>query len=223
MRLTWLIVSVSFLVASTEHAGACLLDDPTAVNGGETNLEFSVDLGVLDVEVTPLGDTTVDPLGRFVLPITEGNVAVNPLRGEVEHEGSGLRFSFGGASLDVDNLEFDFDHLRVTGEVTLGSITALLGIFNIVPCIGGECTAPGGMVPITGFGLFLRPEAEEKFESLFGDRRFDVGDQIALANMELKVADGPPVPEPTLLMLLGLALAGMAVVRRPVAGDQPSS
>jgi hypothetical protein len=222
MRLTWLIVSVSCLVASTEHAGACLLDE-REISGGQTDLRITVDLDNLGVDVTPLGDTTVDALGRFLLPITEATVEVNPLGGEVEHEGSGLRFGFGGASLDVDNLEFDFDHLRVTGEVTLGSITALLGIFNIVPCIGGECTAPGGMVPITGFGLFLRQEAEEKFESFFGDRRFDVGDQIALANMELKVADGPPVPEPTLLMLLGLALAGMAVVRRPVAGDQPSS
>jgi hypothetical protein len=205
-----LLALLAFL-AGSHTAGAVSVQ--RAVSGGSTSLAFTIDLDALDVDVEALGNTQVDGAGRFILPITSGDVTFGPLAGSIDHEGSGLRFSFGSVDLDLEDLRFDFDDGTVSGDLSVGPLSDTLDIFNIVACVDGGCTGPGGTVPITGFGLFLRTDAADAFENLvFGDDRFDDGDQIALAQIEIAA-----VPEPAALVLLGAALTGLATLRRKSA------
>jgi hypothetical protein len=209
-RFLPLLAMLAFMTGS-HTAGAVSVQ--SAVSGGSTALAFTIDLDALDVEVEALGDTHVDGSGRFVLPITSGDVTFEPLAGSIEHEDSGLRFSFGSVDLDVEHLRFDFDDRTVSGDLSVGPFSSTLDIFDLVACVDGGCTGPGGTVPITGFGLFLRTDAADAFENLvFGDDRFDDGDQIALAQIEIAA-----VPEPAALVLLGTALTGLATLRRKSA------
>lgn len=200
------LILVSLILAATwsEPARGCTLID---LAGGSTSLSFALDLDALDVEAEPLGDAELDGTTGFFLPITGGSADLEVPSGTLEHEGSGIRFDFGGAELDIEDLEFDFDARRVSGEVTALIFSGALDIFNIVPCSEGGCTGPGGTVPTTGFGLFLREQAADLFENLIAGDDFDDSDQIALANVT-------PVPEPAARLLLGVSLVVLSLVRR---------
>jgi hypothetical protein len=204
MKPIWILVSLILTAAWSQPSRACTLVE---LSGGTTSLLFTVDLDALDIDVEALGDAQLDGTTGFLLPITGGSADLAVPAGTLEHDGSGVRFDFGAVDLDMEDFEFDFDDLQVNAEVTATIFSGTLDVFNIVPCSDGGCTGPGGTVPTTGFGLFLRPGAADLFENLIGGDDFDDSEQIALVNVT-------PVPEPGLLTLLGVALGSSALVRR---------
>ena len=186
---------------------------PQEITGGNTTLTFTVDLDELDVDVSANGAAEMTSPGVFVLPITSGVADLPAVQGSIQHEDSGLAFDFGSVTIDADNLEFDFDDLQVNGDLAAGPIELHTGIFNVVLCSEGGCVGPGGSVPTTGYGLFLRAQAADFFENnVFGDVVFDDEDQILYAQTQPEFAGG--VPEPGLATLLGVALTAVACVSR---------
>ena len=193
------------------------------VTGGTASLHFTVDLDALGVDVTSVGNTTeLDPLD-FSLPVTDGMVRLKPLKGEVDTDNSGVRFSIGSVDIELDDLKFLFSKRKVTGDISNGSLDLTTSVFNLVRCNTGKCT--GATDPKNQYGLFLRAQAADFFENdVFGSGSFDDGDQIALATFDLTTkalkhhgngGDGSTqAPEPAALTLLGTALAALAVVRR---------
>ena len=213
-RLRW-ILALAALGLSTGRASAA----PREVTGGSTTLTFTVDLDALDVDVSANGAAQATSPGVFVLPITSGVADLAALQGSIQHEGSGLEFDFGSVSINADNLEFDFDDLQVNGDLSAGPIEAHTGIFNVVACSEGGCVGPGGTVPTTGYGLFLRAQAADFFENnVFGDVVFDDEDQILWAQTEPTFAGG--VPEPGFATLLGVALGALGYTSRKRTSSQ---
>jgi len=215
-RLGWILAltAASGLWSAQAHAV------PQEVTGGSSTFTFTVDLDALDVDVSANGSAEMSAPGVFVMPITSGVVDLPAVAGSIQHEGSGLEFDFGSVSVDADNLEFDFDNRLVNGDLSAGPLELHTGIFDIVVCSEGGCVGPGGTVPTTGYGLFLRPQAADFFENdVFGDVVFDDEDQIIYAQTNPTFAGG--APEPGLATLLGVALlplfAGVALRRAGAA------
>ena len=199
------LVSILALTAASGLWSAQARAVPQEVTGGSSTFTFTVDLNALDVDVSANGRAEIRAPGMFVMPITSGVVDLAAVAGSIQHEGSGLQFDFGSVSVDADNLEFDFDDRMVNGDLSAGPLALHTGIFNIVVCSEGGCVDPGGTVPTTGYGLFLRAQAADFFENdVFGDVVFDDEDQIIYAQTQPTFAGG--VPEPGLATLLGVGL-----------------
>ena len=212
-RVAWtLTLAAAGILAGA--AGAA----PREIVGGDTALTFTVDLDALDVAVSPRGNAEVASPG-LILPITSGVADLAATQGSIQHQGSGLEFDFGGVSVNADNLEFDFDDWMVNGDLSLGPLHLHTGIFDIVVCSEGGCVGPGGNVPTSGYGLFLRPQAADFFENdVFGDKVFDDGDQILFAETHPVFAGA--APEPGLATLLGAALAALVPRSRKRTSSQ---
>ena len=214
-RLGWILA----LAAASGLSSAQVSAAPQEVIGGSSTFTFTVDLDALEVDVSANGSTQMSAPSVFVMPITSGVADLAAVAGSIQHEGSGLEFDFGGLSVDADNLEFDFDDRQVNGDLSAGSLELHTGIFDIIVCSEGGCVAPGGTVPTTGYGLFLRPQAADFFENdVFGDVVFDDEDQILFAETQPIFAGG--VPEPAQVTLLGVVLAGLACVSRKTTSSQ---
>lgn len=208
-RLGWIFALAAASGLSSAQASAA----PQEVIGGSSTFTFTVDLDALDVDVSANGSAQMSAPGVFIMPITSGVADLTAVAGSIQHEGSGLEFDFGGLSVDADNLEFDFDDRQVNGDLSAGPLELHAGIFNIIVCSEGGCVGPGGAVPTTGYGLFLRPQAADFFENdVFGDVVFDDEDQILYAQTQPIFAGG--VPEPGLMTLLGVGLLFAGVVTR---------
>ena len=214
-RLGWIFA----LTAASGLWSAQARAVPQEVTGGSSTFTFTVDLDALDVDVSANGNAEMSAPGVFVMPITSGVVDLAAVAGSIQHEGSGLQFDFGGVSVDADNLEFDFDDRQVNGDLSAGPLELHTGIFDIIVCSEGGCVGPGGTVPTTGYGLFLRPQAADFFENdVFGDVVFDDEDQILYAQTQPTFAGG--VPEPDLATLLGVGMLPLLVgvaLRRSMA------
>lgn len=213
MRKLWLPISFAFFVGI---GGMARTTTAMPVTGGTTSILITLDTEELDIDVGAIG-LTEEEGGRFVLPISGGDVTL-PLSGMIEHEDAGLEFDLPNLpSFELHDLVFDFDESVVSGDLESALFSTNLDLFDLRPCVEGGCTGPGGTMPVTGFGLFLRPGAADVIENLvLGDEFFDDEQQIALADVSL-VFD-PPVAEPATLALLGLSLASLAFARRPRAG-----
>ena len=206
-----LLVSLLLGWSPGAHAMLCDGSGPVATAaGGSTSLFFTVDLDALDVDVSATGGATVGAAGEFILPISGGDASGDPLVGSIDHAGSGLEFDFGTASVEVEDMEFDFTGAIVNGELSAGPLELSTGVFDLEACAAGGCVGPGGTIPTTGYGLFLRTDAADFFENVVLGDGFDDGDQIAWAEVHVT-----PVPEPMLLSLLGVGLAAIGMVRRP--------
>src|SRR5262245_1790667 len=203
-----LLTAASLALAAIAWHGTALA---TPVVGNESNVTLVVDVGSLGVTVSPTGTTTIDPIGRYVLPITGGDVTFNPLAGFILHEGSGMMFTRDSSNVTVENLRVDFTTGIVTGDVSGTVSTGNMELFNIVPCDNGACTDGHGGIPVTEKGLFLRDTGAALFNGLFTSPVVSTGDQVGLAEIHLALSGG--VPEPATLLLLGIGLAGLAFVR----------
>ena len=214
-RLGWILA----LAAASGLSSARVSAAPQEVIGGSSTFTFTVDLDALDVDVSANGSAQMSAPGVFVVPITSGVADLAAVAGSIQHEGSGLEFDFGGLSVDADDLEFDFDDRQVNGDLSAGPLELHTGIFDIIVCSEGGCVGPGGTIPTTGYGLFLRPQAADFFENdVFGDAVFDDEDQILFAETQPTFAGG--VPEPAQVTLLGVVLAGLACMSRKTTSSQ---
>jgi hypothetical protein len=184
------------------------------VIGDESSVTIVVDTSSLGITVSPLGTTTQDALGRWVLPITGGDVTLHPLSGTIQHDGSGLSLDRNGSTVTFNNLNVDFGSGIVSGDVGGTGATGNMDLFTLQPCATGDCTDGHGGIPVTETGLFLRDNAASLLNGLFSSPVVATGDQIGLADIHLRLSDGNTVPEPAVLLLLGGSLAGVALVRR---------
>ena len=188
------------------------------VIGDQSSVTLVVDTSSLGITVTTLGTASTDVLGRTVLPITGGDVTLNPLAGSINHDGSGLSLERLGSTLTFENLVVDFSSGIVSGDVGGTGQTGNLDLFTLQSCSSGSCTDGHGGIPVTETGLFLRDNGANLLNGLFAGPVVATGDQIGLAEIHLRLQDGNSVPEPATLMLLGASLASLALVRRRVTG-----
>jgi PEP-CTERM motif len=184
------------------------------VIGDESSVTLVIDTTSLGIAVTPQGATSLDPLGRYVLPITGGDVTLHPLSGSIQHDGSGLSLERNGSTFSFENLSVNFTTGIVSADVGGTGPTGNMDLFTIQSCAAGDCTDGHGGIPITETGLFLRDSGASLVNGLFQSPVVATGDQIGLAEIHLRLADGNSVPEPAALLLLGGSLASFALVRR---------
>jgi hypothetical protein len=207
--MKYLLTAASLVLALAWYGSA----GATPVIGDQSSVTLVVDTSSLGITVTPLGTTTTDALGRYVLPITGGDVTLHPLSGTIQHDGSGLEFDRNGSMFAFQNLSVDFGTGIVSGDVS-GTATGNEDLFTLTPCSTGDCTDGDGGIPVTETGLFLRDGATNAINALFSSPIVSTGDQIGLADIHLRLSDGGTVPEPATLLLLGGGLAGFALVGR---------
>jgi len=201
------------LAAAPSARAVPLAGDYTLVD--VTSVEALADAGLA---LTTLGSAeafsspSLDVL-LALFPVTGGDVDLpNSFLGFVEHQGSGLRLSFLGVDLDLENFVIDTVNNVVNADVSFSGSSGAAAIFRIVPCASGPrgtCqTVPDGAVLPTGFGLRFTEEAALLLETAFGLQGF-ADFQFGVANTALRA-----IPEPGTLLLLGAGLTGLAALGR---------
>lgn len=129
------------------------------LSGGETTLRLdSTTRRVLDlagIKLSPIGDATLRN-GRFVFPISGGELATSPLGGTIEHSG-GLRFSAAGHGVDARDLIVDPTSDVVTAEVRGRRVPLLaLDVGNldkVPPKSGAQVVIPASASLLGGSAL----------------------------------------------------------------------
>ncbi len=197
---------------------------PVALAGDDTTLETALGSNALTaagIALSPLGFATTNGIGEFILPITGGSVDLASFEGTIDHATSGLRFSRATAFVSFSNWTVDLTNLVVAADVdssVFGSAMSQATVFSVAICpfyAGSDpCYERDGSVRIDDWGLRLSASAASLFGAAFGLTPGEVtalstGPHLALAEFDLR-----PVPEPGTLLMVGVALAGLAIAGR---------
>jgi hypothetical protein len=96
----------------------------TGIDGGDTKIvfdpQFYSTLDKLGIEINTAGAATLgDDDDSFRLPITGGDIDAAQfasLSGELEHYGSGMSFSRGGVTVELDDLVLNTETHQISGD-----------------------------------------------------------------------------------------------------------
>ena len=200
--LSRMLASAAFatvLVASPAMAQDSEDDGTTAVVGGQTDVTLTAapTLADLGLSAAPTGTATVTfdgAIPTFSFPITGGMVGDDGTM--LNHDGSGILFTGGDASLGIGNFMIDTSTSLVSGLATAnGTELGIVPIFSLG----------------TDFSLALTADAAGAFTTVFGAPNL-TGTVVGFANPQPALAGGA-VPEPGTwaLMLLGFGFIGSAI------------
>lgn len=199
MKLTRIFLTALFVLSSLAISA---LADPILVGGvTQVTLTSAPTLTSLGLAVAPTGTATVFTNSSGI-PVASFNITGNTPANLIFHDGSGLRFSAGGASLAISNFLINTNTNTITGTVMANG--ALVGnglnLFNIG----------------SGLNLTLSATALGAFGSTFGLNQATVTALSTAVIGTARIIPAADVPEPgTLLLLLsGAAVAGPALRRR---------
>ena len=142
------------------------------IKGGETRLRLNATtsklLDAAGVHISPLGRATGGD-GRFMFPVTGGNLTGDTLTGRVENAG-GLRFAVAGARIDATDLVVRPGKGVVTAIVA-GKRVPLLSMER-----GRVRRVPqSGSIVIPATAATLSPAAVPGLEDRLGNASFDGG------------------------------------------------
>jgi hypothetical protein len=194
-----------FLLAAVLVLSACAVSamaDSILVGGvTQVTLTSAPTLTSLGLTVAPTGTATVFTNSSGI-PVASFNITGNSPANLIFHDGSGLRFSAGGANLAISNFLINTNTNTISGTVIANG--ALVGngisLFNIG----------------SGLTLTLSSTALGAFGSTFGLNQATVTALSTAVIGTARIIPASEVPEPgTLLLLLsGAAVAGPALRRR---------
>ena len=128
----------TLLTAALAGAGSLLLAGTATaapVSGGITAVEVTIDLEGAGITPGLIGDAALaEGDGLTVLfPITGGDLEVDPLSGTIEHEGSGLTLSAGGATVELTDFIVNATTGFLSGNVAVvgGDSLGRVDIFSL--------------------------------------------------------------------------------------------
>lgn len=203
MKLTRIILAAVFLLSTLTISAVA---DSILVGGvTQVTLTSAPTLTSLGLAVAPTGTATVFTNSSGI-PVASFNITGNTPDNLIFHDGSGLRFSAGGANLAISNFLINTATNTISGTVMANG--ALVGndisLFNIG----------------SGLALTLSSQALGAFGSTFGLNQATVTALSTAVIGTARIIPASEVPEPgTLLLLLsGAAMVGPAVRRRWAKG-----
>ena len=145
-------------------------------------------LRALGVSVTPTGSGTFDAsTGTLGFPITGGFTAIHQdhsfkpgyVVGSIIHEGSGLKFSKGSKSIELDNFVVDPGNSILTGTVGGSAGVPLLQLDGSKL----QITQPNGNVQLYGTVAKLTGTAAAALNSTFGVTSFKAGMPLGVVRL----------------------------------------
>jgi hypothetical protein len=211
-----------FRMAAAAAALACSTPSLAAtVIGGTTVVNPTANLSGLGLTLGLTGTATLGGSG-VNFPITGGMLDPMTLAGQILHEGSGVRFSFGATNLDVGNFIIDTVNSQILGDVALnGSVLATdAQIFTF--SLAGLTPAQITNLANPSIVLLISPTAAGALTQVF-DAPNLTGEQFGLAATAPQLATTAPVPEPSTwaMLILGFGMIG-AVLRRRIRALAPA-
>ena len=162
------------------------------------------------LSINTLGSTLFSPGSDGVplvyFPITGGSINTGSLGtfGQVEHQGSGLSFSFGDATLNFSNFVIDTAALNITANVaTASQAFGVMSVFNFSQ--SGSAAAP--------LLFTFTADANRAFSAVLDTPISVDGVVLGLAN-SVPITTAVPEPATWLSLLTGLGLMSTWVRRR---------
>ncbi len=127
--------------------------EPSAIASGTTTLELSgrieLLLGAAGIDIVGVGAAEQSDQG-IALPVSGGEIGVDPLAGRLDHEG-GIRFEGGGQNVEATDLRLDLRSGEVTADVAGVRVPLLDCEFDParVSDDAGSVIVPAGSVTLT--------------------------------------------------------------------------
>lgn len=154
-------------------------------------------LGTLKLKPAPVGDGTITKQGVARFPITGGNVTyyepgtVSPfVQGEIDHDGSGLRLTGGGKTVELTDFVVDPGASVLTGKVAVdGEVAAESAPLFF---LDGRTLQPlrtaGSTAILEGTTVKLKDEAAALLNDTFGTDALAGGLVIGVAKITVNTA-----------------------------------
>lgn len=172
--------------------------DVAELTGGQTQLTFDPGflrtLNALGVEPSPVGSASVKD-GTATFPITGGQLRyyapASPVRphaqGAIQHQGSGLRLSAAGSSVQLTDLTVDPDDNLLIGKITVGK-KVLAQQAPLLLLTGGSLgplqrTGKPGTAVLSGTTVSLSRTAAQALNTAFGTTTLDQFTQVGTARI----------------------------------------